>query len=109
MAVPDYEIKWSQRFVSEHVYEADPDERRKFFVTFPFPYMDGPLHVGHGYTVGRLDALARYKRARGYNVLFPWAWHWTGQPIAGEAKRIAEGDPKAINPLVEIAGVSMDE
>ncbi|WP_449461677.1 leucine--tRNA ligase [Tardisphaera miroshnichenkoae] len=109
MAVPDYEIKWSQRFVGEHVYEADPDERPKFFVTFPFPYMDGPLHVGHGYTVGRLDALARYKRARGYNVLFPWAWHWTGQPIAGEAKRIAEGDPKAINPLVEIAGVSMDE
>ncbi len=109
MAVPDYEIKWSQRFVEEHAYEADPDERPKFFATFPFPYMDGPLHVGHGYTVGRLDALARYKRARGYNVLFPWAWHWTGQPIAGEAKRIAEGDPKAINPLVEIAGVSMDE
>ncbi|MGC8601017.1 MAG: leucine--tRNA ligase [Thermoprotei archaeon] len=109
MPVPDYEIKWSQRFLKDRAYEVDPDQRPKFFVTFPFPYMDGPLHVGHAYTVGRLDALARYKRARGYNVLFPWAWHWTGQPIAGEARRIAEGDPKAISPLIDIAGVSPDE
>ncbi len=109
MPIPDYEIKWSKRYSELRAFDADPNEKIKFFVTFPFPYMDGPLHVGHAYTVGRLDALARYKRAKGYNVLFPWAWHWTGQPIAGEAKRIASGDETAIAPLRDVAKVPVDE
>ena len=109
MPIPDYEIKWSKRYEESGVFQADPDRREKFFVTFPFPYMDGPLHVGHAYTVGRLDAMARYKRAKGYNVLFPWAWHWTGQPIAGEAKRISSGDESAIAPLRDVARVPVEE
>ena len=41
------EAKWQAKWEAAHVFEADPDERKKIMVTFPFPYMNGPLHVGH--------------------------------------------------------------
>jgi leucyl-tRNA synthetase len=52
------------------LFEADPDRaREKILVTFPYPYMNGPLHVGHTFTASRVDAYARFKRMQGYNVL----------------------------------------
>jgi len=109
LPAPEYEEKWAERYASSGVFHSEPSGSRKYFVTFPFPYMDGPLHVGHAYTAARLDAFARYKRAKGFNVLFPWAWHWTGQPIAGESKRIAQGDETAIAPLRDVAHVPPTE
>jgi len=101
------ETKWQKVWEKAKIFEADPDpSRKKCFVTFPYPYMNGPLHVGHSFTATRVDAYARFKRMQGYNVLFPWAWHWTGQPLAGASERVRCGDKDFIWALKEIDGVS---
>ncbi|MEM2820261.1 MAG: leucine--tRNA ligase [Candidatus Bathyarchaeia archaeon] len=104
------EEKWRKKWEEARIFEADPDpKRRKCFVTFPYPYMNGPLHVGHGFTATRVDIYARFMRMRGYNTLFPWAWHWTGEPIVGASLRIRMGDKDLIRALKEIDGVPDEE
>ena len=104
------EEKWRRRWEEARIFEADPDPSRdKCFVTFPFPYMNGPLHIGHGFTATRVDVYARFMRMRGYNTLFPWAWHWTGEPIVGAALRVKMGDEDVIRGLREIDGVPDEE
>lgn len=104
------EEKWQLQWEKEKAFEADPDPSKpKFFITFPYPYMNGPLHVGHGFTAGRVDAYARFKRMQGYCVLFPWAWHWTGQPLIGASERVAKGDDAFIRSLREVDGVPEPE
>jgi leucyl-tRNA synthetase len=101
------EQKWRKKWESAKIFEADPDpSKKKFFITFPFSYMNGPLHVGHGFTATRVDAIARFKRMQGYNVLFPWAWHWTGETIAGASERVKNGDETLIRAFREVDGVS---
>ena len=95
--------KWQSEWAKAKLFESDPDSKRpKCFVTFPFAYMSGPLHVGSGFTAARIDAYARYMRMRGYNVLYPWAWHWTGKTVAGAAERIKMGDEEFIRPIREV-------
>ncbi len=91
------EKKWQKRWKKDKVFEADPDpKRKKFFLTVPYPYTNGALHIGHGrtYTIG--DLIARYKRMQGFNVLFPMASHMTGTPVVGMVERIKAGDKDAI-------------
>jgi leucyl-tRNA synthetase len=104
------EDKWRRAWETARIFEADPDPaRKKFFITFPFSYMNGPLHVGHGFTATRVDAYARFKRMQGYNVLFPWAWHWTGETIAGASERVKNMDETLIRAFREIDGVSEED
>jgi len=104
------EEKWQQAWEREKIFEADPDPKRdKCFVTFPYSYVNGPVHVGHAFTATRVDAYARFKRMQGYNVLFPWAWHWTGQTIAGASERVKTGDEEFIRALREVDHVSDDD
>jgi leucyl-tRNA synthetase len=104
------EEKWQAQWEKAHVFEADPDpKKQKVLVTFPYPYMNGPLHVGHAFTATRVDAYARFKRMQGYNVLWPWAWHWTGQPLLGASQRVAKGDEEYIRVLREVDGVPEEE
>jgi leucyl-tRNA synthetase len=102
--------KWQDEWAKARIFESDPDPtKQKCFVTFPFAYMSGPLHVGSGFTAARIDAYARYMRMRGYNVLYPWAWHWTGKTVAGAADRIKMGDEDYIRPIREVDLVPEDE
>jgi leucyl-tRNA synthetase len=104
------EEKWRRAWEEARIFEGNPDPtRRKCMVTFPFSYMNGPLHVGHGFTATRVDAYARFRRMQGYNVLFPWAWHWTGETIAGASERIKKGDEKLVRALREVDGVSEED
>ena len=106
----EIETKWRKRWEESRIFEADPDpSRKKCFVNFPYPYMNGPLHIGHGFTASRVDLYARFKRMQGYNTLFPWAWHWTGEPIVGAALRLKMGDESVIKSLKEIDGVPEEE
>ncbi|MFH1055622.1 MAG: leucine--tRNA ligase [Candidatus Altiarchaeota archaeon] len=91
------EAKWLKRWRGEGVFESDPDLKKpKYFLTVPYPYASGALHVGHArsYTLG--DVTARYKRMVGYNVLFPMASHITGTPILAISRKIEQGDVKAL-------------
>lgn len=104
------EEKWVSIWEEKKVFQADPDERReKVFVTVPFPYMNGPLHLGHALTDGRVDVYARFKRMQGYNTLYPYAWHWTGQPLVAAAERLANGDPAMVREFVEIEHIPKEK
>jgi len=101
--------KWMHKWNEFHVYEANANPSKpKFFLTFPYPYMNGYLHVGHFFTLMRVDAFARYKRMQGFNVLFPQGWHCTGSPIENAAQRIREKEETQIQ-LMKQAGFSDEE
>jgi len=71
-------------------------------------YPNGPIHIGHARTYVIPDILARYKRARGYCVLFPMGFHYTGTPILSMAEKISSGDMKYISKLAESFSVDID-
>ncbi len=106
----NYEGRWLAAWEKKHIFESDPiNGKKKIFVTFPYPYMNGPVHIGTAFTSVRVDIYARFKRMQGYNVLFPWAWHWTGQSIVGLSHRLKLGDKNVRKALVEIDGVPESE
>jgi hypothetical protein len=67
---------------------AEDDGRGKFFVTFPYPYMNGKLHLGHAFTITKADFSANFHRLLGERVLFPFAFHCTGMPIQAAANKL---------------------
>ncbi len=82
------------------MFEADPDPSKpKVFVTAAFMYPNSPAHMGHARTYLVADVVARYWRMKGYNVLFPMGFHYTGTPILAMAERIASGDQTIIEVL----------
>ncbi len=105
----EIEAKWQRTWREARLFEANPDGRPKFYLTVAYPYVSGPMHIGHGRTYTVPDVIARYKRMRGYNVLFPMAYHFTGTPIVGAAKRVARREPGFIKVLIERYGVARDE
>ncbi|MCW3998360.1 MAG: leucine--tRNA ligase [Candidatus Bathyarchaeota archaeon] len=108
--IKQIEEKWQKKWEKAKIFEANPDaKKKKIFVTFPYPYMNGPLHVGHTFTASRVDVYARFKRMQGYNVLWPWSWHWTGQPLLGASQRVAKGDKEFIRVLRDVDGVPENE
>jgi leucyl-tRNA synthetase len=101
--------KWQRAWQQAKLFEAKPNGRPKFYLTVAYPYVSGPMHVGHGRTYTVPDVIARYKRMRGFNVLFPMAYHFTGTPIVGAAKRVARREPGFIKVLTELYGVRKEE
>jgi leucyl-tRNA synthetase len=91
------EEKWQKRWMEKRIFEPRIDQkRRKFFFTTPYPYISGSLHIGHGRAVTESDIYVRYKRMKGFNVLYPLAFHITGTPVLGISSAIAGGDQKKI-------------
>ncbi len=77
----EIETAWQARWDAEGVFRAVPaEDREKYYVLVMFPYPSGRIHMGHvrNYTIG--DAVARYKRMQGYNVLHPFGWDALGMP-----------------------------
>jgi leucyl-tRNA synthetase len=79
-----------QLWDTEREFESDAGAtgEKKFMCTFPYPYMNGRLHLGHSFTVSKAEFAAGYKRLKGYKVLFPFAFHCTGMPIQAAANRL---------------------
>ena len=93
-----------------HTFEADPDPtKEKFFITVAYPYPNSPQHIGHARTYTITDVHARYLRMRGYNVLFPMAFHYTGTPILAMAERITKGDPELVDDFLRIYHVPKEK
>ncbi len=87
----DLEAKWRQRWRDSGIYEVDleDDSKPKFYFLTMYPYPSGDLHVGHWYAEAPADASARYRRMRGYNVLFPMGFDAFGLPAENAAIRAA--------------------
>lgn len=103
------ETAWRERWEEEGRYEADPsDEGDATFVTVPYPYPSGGMHIGHARTYTVPDVYARYRRQRGDNVLFPIAWHVTGTPIIGAVERLKNEEPEQMSVLRDTYNVSKD-
>jgi leucyl-tRNA synthetase len=98
----EIELSRQKLWKENHVFEADAEEnwntkydfdtknKKKYFITFPYPYMNGRLHLGHAFSLSKAEFQSRYQRLQGKNVLFPFGFHCTGMPIAAAAKRVTK-------------------
>jgi len=83
------QARWAQN--RTHEVHFDPtNPREKYFLTFPYPYMNGRLHLGHAFSLTKAEFTARFQRLRGRNVLFPFGFHCTGMPIQAAANKLKE-------------------
>lgn len=83
-----------QRWELEKIHESDApvepkqSQDEKFYVTFPFPYMNGRLHLGHTFSLSKAEFAVRYHRSKGKRVLWPMGFHCTGMPIKACADKL---------------------
>ncbi len=89
------EPRWRRAWAEQDLYRVGlhDDTRPKYYFLTMYPYPSGDLHVGHWYAEAPADAAARYRRMRGFNVLFPMGFDAFGLPAENAAIRAArEGE-----------------
>ncbi len=86
------EKSWDKKFEEEILKELknkkyDFKGKKVYSIDTPPPYVNTPIHIGHATTYVLMDLFARYRRARGYDVLFPLGLDRNGLPIEMEAEK----------------------
>ncbi len=111
-AEPRWQAVWTERRIFA---TPNDDPRPKYYVLEMFPYPSGRIHMGHvrNYTLG--DVVARFMRAKGYNVLHPMGWDAFGMPAenaamqSGTHPRVSTyGNIAAMRAQLKLMGLSLD-
>ncbi|KAI4901262.1 hypothetical protein NFI96_033672, partial [Prochilodus magdalenae] len=82
-----------QKWEKEKAFECDApvaetQNKNKYLVTFPYPYMNGRLHLGHTFCLSKCEFAMGYQRLKGKQCLFPFGLHCTGMPIKACADKL---------------------
>jgi leucyl-tRNA synthetase len=97
-ALLEIEKQCQRKWKDERVFEMDApgvdqkgpefDHNNKYLVTFPYPYMNGQLHLGHTFTISKAEFSVGFQRLIGKRCLFPFGFHCTGMPIKACADKL---------------------
>jgi leucyl-tRNA synthetase len=102
----EIEKKWQKRFKDEKLGEANRDESKpKYFLIWAYTTVSGHLHTGHMRGYSYADAIVRYKKMRGFNVLLAAGGHSSGNGAIAKAKKFELKDPSVVDDL-KLRGVS---
>ena len=77
------EVKAQELWEKNKAFESNAPTTNdpKYMVTFPYPYMNGKLHMGHAFSLSKPEFAVGYQRLKGKRTLFPFGFHVTGMPI----------------------------
>ena len=113
---PVDEVAWQQKWVDAKIFESQiRSDRPKFYCLEMYPYPSGKMHMGHvrNYSIG--DAVARYKRMMGFDVLYPIGFDSFGMPAenaamdeGGHPYEITERNMASITKQIKRMGFSYD-
>ena len=83
----EIEPKWQQAWAADQRYvAADASDAQKYYIASMFPYPSGAgMHAGHFFEHSIVDAVARFRRALGYHVMYPMGWDSFGLPAENYA------------------------
>jgi len=84
----ELELEMLKKWEEEKLYKFNKKSKKPLFsIDTPPPYVNTPVHIGHAYTYVIMDIIARFKRMKGFNVLFPLGLDKNGLPIEVQAQK----------------------